>query len=183
MYTKFITRKTIKDRRLGLPDDMVSSLSEQIVSQFLKTILYQEAETLLVYRSIRKEVATDMLIEAAISDGKMLAAPKVEGDTMQFYYFSDLTEFEEGSFHVPEPTGGKVAIPDEHTLMVMPGVAFDLERNRIGYGGGYYDKYLAKYPDLATVALAYDCQMVEHLEVEAFDRKPNMIVTESRILL
>ena len=88
---------------------------------------------------------------------------------MRFIWIEDLTQVEKSSFGIPEPIADTPVADDKTALVLMPGMAFDPQGRRIGYGGGYYDKFLAAEPDHPTVALCFDFQMVEQLPVEEFD--------------
>ena len=128
------------------------------------------------------EIDTTEIIRYCKENGKRLAAPRVSGDTMEFYYFTDETDMEQGAYDIWEPTGTE-AVEDEESLVIMPGVAFDLSCNRIGYGKGYYDRYLSAHPRMKKVALAYDFQIVGRIKREVHDVRPDMVVTESRVIM
>lgn len=181
MINKFITRKTIKDKRMCMPKEAVNRLSEVITRELLTTEAYRCADTICLYVSTKNEVDTTHIITSALYAGKKVAAPRVRGKEMDFVLFSSLDELAPGSFGVMEPQGDNIITPED-ALLIMPGVAFDLECNRIGYGGGYYDKYLAEHKALYSIALAYEIQMVDKLEPEGFDVKPDMIITEKRVI-
>lgn len=181
MVKKFITRNEIKDRRMGLSAETVSSLSGRIAERLFATKWYQEASVVCLYLSIKKEVDTMPVIERAWADGKRVAAPRVDGEKMEFYFFSSLEELLAGAFHILEPCGSeRCDTTAPGVLLLMPGVAFDEQCSRIGYGGGYYDRYLAEHEISRTAALAYECQIVKELAAMEFDKKPEMIITEQR---
>ena len=109
------------------------------------------------------------ILEQALADGKRVAVPKVYGDKMKFIYLTDLTKVEKSDFGIPEPIADGPTGDDPTALVLMPGLAFDKEGHRIGYGGGFYDKFLAQEPNHPTIALCYGFQMVEDLPTEEFD--------------
>ena len=109
------------------------------------------------------------MLEQAIQDGKRVAVPKVIGDDMKFIYLEDLSRVEPGYCGIPEPIDNGPEADDPTALVLMPGLAFDSEGHRIGYGGGFYDRFLANEPGHPTLALCYEFQMVDHLETEEFD--------------
>ena len=109
------------------------------------------------------------MMEQALRDGKRVAVPKVYGDTMKFIYMDDLSQVEEGYYNIPEPIADGPVAEDPTALVLMPGLAFDEKGNRMGYGGGFYDKFLAQEPDHPTVALCYAFQMVDHIPTEEYD--------------
>ena len=109
------------------------------------------------------------MLEQAIRDGKRVAVPKVFGDEMRFIWLEDMSQVEKGYAGIPEPVNDGPVADDTGALVLMPGLAFDPQGHRIGYGGGFYDRFLSAEPDHPTLALCYGFQMVEHLETEEFD--------------
>ena len=109
------------------------------------------------------------MLEQALKDGKKVAVPKCYGDEMRFIYMDDLSKVEKGYANIPEPIADDPVADDETALVLMPGLAFDPQGHRIGYGGGFYDKFLAAEPNHPTLALCYDFQMFPILETEEFD--------------
>ena len=109
------------------------------------------------------------MLQKALDDGKKVAVPKVYGDEMKFIYLTDLSQVEKGYSGIPEPIADEPVADDPTALVLMPGLAFDPEGHRIGYGGGFYDKFLAAEPNHPTLALCYEFQVLPKLETEAFD--------------
>ena len=109
------------------------------------------------------------MLEQALADGKRIAVPKVYGDEMKFIYLDDLSQVEIGYCGIPEPIHDTPIGDDPSALVLMPGLAFDGEGHRIGYGGGFYDKFLEQEPGHPTLALCYDFQMLPHLDTEEHD--------------
>jgi 5-formyltetrahydrofolate cyclo-ligase len=109
------------------------------------------------------------MLEQAIRDGKKVAVPKVYGEEMRFIYIEDMTQVEKGYAGIPEPVADTPVADDETALVLMPGLAFDSEGHRIGYGGGFYDRFLEKEPNHPTLALCYEFQMLPQLETEEHD--------------
>ena len=107
--------------------------------------------------------------------------PKVYGQDMEFIEITDYEELASGNFGILEPVSDDFE-EIEDGLMFMPGIAFDHSRNRIGFGGGYYDRYLARHAGLVTVALAYEFQIVDKIDSEPTDIRPHIIVTESEVI-
>lgn len=109
----------------------------------------------------------------ALLDGKAVAFPRMAGEEMTFFRVQDLEHsFAEGCFHVMEPVGEEALIPGEDisgSLILVPGVAFDRQGGRTGYGRGYYDRYLASNPSLIPVGVALEVQLVEDVLAEAWD--------------
>lgn len=110
-----------------------------------------------------------------------MAAPKVVGEDMIF--LSDLTARGSGTgiFWYPRPKTSLPVADGEDELMIMPGVAFDNQRHRVGYGGGFYDRYLSKHTRHFTAALAFEFQMMEEVPTEPTDLLPDVVITEKTI--
>ena len=109
------------------------------------------------------------MLQRALDEGKRVAVPKVYGEEMRFIYLEDLTQVSKGYAGIPEPIADAPVAEDKRALVLMPGLAFDPQGHRIGYGGGFYDRFLAQEPDHPTLALCYEFQMQAHLDTEEFD--------------
>ena len=116
------------------------------------------------------------LLEKALADGKRVAVPKVYGDEMRFLYITDLSQVEKGYAGIPEPVADEPVAEDKTALVLMPGLAFDPQGHRIGYGGGFYDKFLAAEPDHPTVALCYAFQMLPELKTDDYDIPVDLVL-------
>ena len=135
---------------------------------------YKKAETIMVYISYNGEVDTRLLIEDMLRDGKTLCAPVcVDRETMVAKKFSSADELVSGAYGIPEPQGEDVTDID---LILVPGVAFNDELHRIGYGAGYYDRFLEK-SNAYTCGLFYEMQKAE-FTADATDKKLDYIITE-----
>ena len=141
---------------------------------------YSNSRRILAYADYNHEVMTKYIIEAAWNDGKEVAVPKVVGQDMVFYKLTDFAQLEKGYFGIPEPARGEI-VQWEEALMIMPGVAFDRQNHRVGYGGGFYDRFLEKHPYITRVAVAFEFQMMSEVPVEPTDISPEIIVTEKEI--
>ena len=124
---------------------------------------------------------TGYLIEEAWKRGKEVAVPKVSGKDMVFYRLTDFSQLEPGYYGIPEPVG-KETVDWEEGLMIMPGVAFDRENHRVGYGGGFYDRFLEKHSGLSLLAVAFDFQILSQVPTEPTDIFPHSSVTEKETL-
>lgn len=162
-------RKAIRARKRAMTWEEIQTRSAELCRKFLQTEEYRRARTLYGYLPYNQEVRTEAILEQAMADGKKVAVPKVYGDEMKFIYLEDLTQVEKGYSGIPEPIADHPVAEDESALVLMPGLAFDPQGHRIGYGGGFYDKFLSREPNHPTVALCYEFQVVEKLETEEFD--------------
>ena len=169
-------RTMIRQKKRELTPEQIEKASAELVRQFLDTELYRQAKTVYAYLPYNQEVRTVPIVEQALKDGKRVAVPKVYGDGMKFIYLTDLQQVAVGYCNIPEPVADGPIADDPHALVLMPGLAFDSVGHRIGYGGGFYDKFLAREPGHPTVALCYDFQMLPHLETEAFDKSVDLVI-------
>ena len=162
-------RRQIRAQKRAMTEAEITQKSEKLGELFAASPLYQNANTIYGYLPYNPEVRTVPMLEQALRDGKRVAVPKVIGDEMVFIYMDDLNKVEKGYAGIPEPVAEGPVADDTHALVLMPGLAFDPQGHRIGYGGGFYDKFLASEPEHPTLALCYDFQMLSHLETEEFD--------------
>ena len=169
-------RKAIRQRKRAMSREEIESRSRSLCEQFLKSQAYRRCSCLYGYLPYNQEVRTVPMLEQALRDGKRVAVPKVFGDEMKFLYLEDLTQVAKGYAGIPEPIADGPVADDETALVLMPGLVFDPQGHRIGYGGGFYDKFLSREPRHPTVALCYDFQMVDQLETERFDTPVDLVL-------
>ncbi len=158
---------------------------EQAGREIYETLIqmpeFQEAKSISIYVAYNQEIPTVPIIEKALSLGKEVASPIVENGEIEFYRYTSLDTLKESQYGILEPNK-ELGVVSEDSLIIMPGVAFDENRNRIGYGGGYYDRYMMRHKELKTIAIAYDFQVYKELECEEKDYKPRKILTEKRLI-
>ena len=162
-------RSRIRQRKRAMSEEEILLRSEKLGELFLKSEAYRNARTIYGYLPYNQEVRTTPMLAQALKDGKKVAVPKVYGNEMKFIYLSDLNQVEKGYSGIPEPIADGPIGDDETALVLMPGMAFDPQGHRIGYGGGFYDKFLAEEPNHPTLALCYEFQVLPHLETEEHD--------------
>ena len=166
---KTALRQAIRQQKRAMSQEEIVSRSQALGELFVKSQAYQEAKTIYGYLPYNQEVRTVPMLEQALKDGKRVAVPKVYGDTMRFIYLEDLSAVEKSNMGIPEPIADAPVAEDKTALVLMPGLAFTKKGDRMGYGGGFYDRFLAEEPEHPTLALCYDFQMVDSLPTEAFD--------------
>ena len=173
-------------RRNALNREEIQLYSDRIFENLCKVSPFCEGNALLTFLSIRSEVLTAPCIAYYRRKQKITAAPKVEGTSMSFYIFEgEETLSSDNPFHIPEPVGQDLCVPNEHSVILVPGLLFDCRGNRLGYGGGYYDRYFAAYPAPLKIAVAYDFQVVDEIDknlLESTDKTVDYVVTDRRIL-
>ena len=180
MEEKKAIRKQIFAARKAHTDQQIDDWSKKIAETVTSLSEYRDSQRILAYADYNHEVMTRYIIEAAWKDGKEVAVPKVVGKDMVFYRLTDFTQLEAGYFGIPEPARGEI-VQWEEALMIMPGVAFDRANHRVGYGGGFYDRFLEKHPQIRRVAVAFEFQMMPEVPTEPTDISPEIIVTEEEI--
>lgn len=185
-------RKEILARRNRLSEQERKEKSEWIAKRVTALEVFQSADVVLLYASMKSEVETDAILREARRQGKQIYYPRVIGDKMEFYLVVEATEMELSSYGIrePKPESTVAFEPREQDkiFVLMPGAVFDEAGNRIGYGGGYYDKYLqwlvgvTPSENICKAAVAYECQMVESglIESEPHDVCVDYVITENR---
>lgn len=138
---------------------------------------YKESNLVLTYVSLKDEVDTFKLIEYSLKIGKKVAVPKCEGDIIKFYLISNLTDLKKGKFNILEPITNNVVTDFKNSICIIPGVAFDKQNNRIGYGRGFYDKFLQNYNGI-KIGLVYSECICEEIDIEKTDIKMDKIVCD-----
>lgn len=162
-------RRHIREQKRAMTEEQIVTASEKLGQLFADSELYRQAKTIYGYLPYNQEVRTVPMLQRALADGKQVAVPKVYGDEMKFIYLTDLSRVESGYAGIPEPVDDGPVADDPTALVLMPGLAFDQQGRRIGYGGGFYDRFLAEEPNHPTLALCYSFQMVETIPTEEFD--------------
>ena len=144
---------------------------------------YKKAETVFSFVSMGSEVETKDILEQAWKDGKTVAVPKTgKGRVMVFLKIESFADLQKGRFGVMEPVTEAELIPGEDDLFLVPGALFDRKKNRIGYGGGYYDRFIKKHPHAILIGVGYDFQLVEEVPVLRHDQKMHRIILPSQTI-
>lgn len=172
-------RAEIRAKKRALTEEQIDRASAELCRRMAEHPAYREASSLYGYLSYNQEVRTRAILEQAQRDGKRVAVPKVFGDTMKFIWLDDLDAVSLGYCNIPEPTADGPEANDENALVLMPGLAFDPEGHRCGYGGGFYDRYLEQHTEHKLLALCFDFQMYEHLDTDAHDIPVDVVLSAS----
>lgn len=183
-----VTKKDIRKKFLVLRDAIQPEDRRRKSSKIQETViqhsLFAQSEYILCYVNYKSEAETIDLIRSSIELGKQVYCPLVTGKEMEFYRILSTDELKSGFHGILEPLRREEMryIPagkQDRTLMIMPGAVFDSARHRIGYGGGYYDRYLEKADGIHTLAAAFSVQIAEKIPFEEHDIRPQLIVTEN----
>ena len=166
------------EKRDALDAKDAARRSKSVQEFLLNSKEFKSAKVVGAYHAFGSEVKTDLIIEQARALGKKIALPSVEGESLAFYELSSGKYLVKGRFGIMEPLPyGPV---DRMDLLVVPGIAFDKKGYRLGYGKGYYDKFLAK-KKVTSIGLGYSFQLLESLPRGKYDKRLDVIATEDGV--
>ena len=175
-YDKQILRKDILNKRKNLSDEEIENTSKLLCEKIINHAKYNEANIILAYMAQDGEIDLNILMGDAIKNNKKVYIPKVLGKhNMEFFRYTNKDDLEISNFGILEPKEKEPLQISEtdQILVIVPGVAFDKLGNRIGYGGGFYDSYLAKLQDsessIYTLAPCYNFQLINSIKSEDLD--------------
>ena len=179
MKKKF--REEALAKRNSISAEMRAEKSRKITEYILQSDAYKQAKTAFSFVSMGSEVETREILKRAWRDGKTVAVPKTEkGRKMIFLRIDSFADLKEGRFGVMEPVTGEEVVPETGDLFLVPGALFDRKKNRVGYGGGYYDTYFEKYRGYRKIGIAFSEQITEtDIPVAEYDIPLDDIVTEN----
>lgn len=188
--TKEQIRKAMKEQRNRLTGAERSCQNLSLLNRLQTETPYITCESLFAFVSFGTEADTRAILRQAFSDRKKVYAPRVNANGMEFYQIHNLDRLIISKFGVPEPLEEESKRYRGDTeagsfkVMLLPGLAFDGYGNRVGYGAGYYDRYLDNYPEnhFYKIAIAYDFQVVNQIEAEEYDHCVNQILTPTRVI-
>lgn len=177
-------RRALIQARKGMNKSDKSQLDKIFTQEFLSLVEYKNCTTLFTYVSTEFEIDTFSIINAALKDGKLVAVPKCrdKSGNMDFYYIDSLDCLKVGAFSILEPDEElcrKVSV-FFRGLCLVPGLCFDLEGFRLGYGKGYYDRFLAKFSGI-SVGLCYSAFIQQHVPVDVYDKRVDILITDANI--
>ncbi len=180
-------KKDIREQYLSIRDQMSEAecmeKSALILKKLLKTDAFLRAWKVGLYASTGNEVITYPLIAKSKMLDKGVSFPRIldtDKKSMVFQYVLGMQDLKPGKFGILEPDENSTVM-ENPDVIIMPLVAFDGEKNRIGHGGGYYDRYLLEHPDTVKIALAYELQKTGRIEISEHDIRPDLIITEENI--
>ena len=172
-------RRLLRRRRAELPEADQAAAAMAVLARLARLDVLLDARTVAGYRAIRGEVDIDAVLGLLLDRGVRGTVPRVEGADMAFVSWTPDTDTVAGSFGIAEPVGGDPVAFEDHDAVLVPLVAFDRAGNRLGQGGGFYDRAIGtaeRRPVLIGVAHAF--QEVETVPVEAWDQSLDLVVTE-----
>ena len=184
METKKELRKRILNIRNSMSIENVEKNSSIIIDKIVNTDIYKQSKVVFIYMDFNKEVMTSQLIKRMLSEKKRVVIPYTDTINTELIP-SEITkqaDLKLNSFGYYEPVSIMPVDPEEIDLVIVPGVVFDKQLNRIGFGKGYYDKILIKLkPSAVKIAVAHEFQVFELIPTEEHDIKMDMIITEKSI--
>ena len=172
-------RQFIRNEKRQYSSSQLEELSLSVLSRLNGNGHLQRAETILMYYSLPDEVNTHVYIDQLLEQGKKILLPEViDGENMVIREYTGKHDLKEGAFHIMEPIGS--LFPEERyheiDLAIIPGMAFDAKRNRLGRGKGYYDRFLQKIPQVYKIGICFPFQLVDEIPTEETDIKMDAIM-------
>lgn len=174
MMDKNSLRQYIRQEKKKRTKEQLFLQSENILRQLENNEHFQSARNVMLYASLPDEVQTLDFLEKWRRE-KNIILPVVDGDDIIPTALEDGISLEKGSFNIPEPQNNPYN--GDFDLIVIPGMAFDRQGNRLGRGKGYYDRFLAAHQDVYTIGICFDFQLIETIPSEPHDRKVNKVIT------
>ncbi|MGH7933938.1 MAG: 5-formyltetrahydrofolate cyclo-ligase [Candidatus Binataceae bacterium] len=183
---KKYVRRILRDARLALDGDWVAGLSATIQARLIASDCYRDCARVVLYSSNENEVRTSLICADALVSGRVVYFPRIAAEhrDLSLVRVRDPADFRPGAFGILEPAGAEIAAPEQlgRALICVPGVAFSMRGQRLGRGGGYYDRLIARAaPQVVTAGLAYSFQVLDRLPESPHDRRLDLIATESAI--
>lgn len=183
-------RKDILEVRRSMDIDKKDTYDTLIEKSFFESSFYKEAKNIFIYISYDSEINTKRMINRAINEGKNIYVPRTEFDTklMNAVKINDFSNLVESRYGILEPKKEEPFIdPNELDLIVVPGVAFDKNGGRIGYGAGYYDRYFKRINEknkarITKLALIYDFQLIDEVPTDEEDVLIDAVLTEKQFI-
>ena len=176
---KAALRRSLKEQRAALDPRLCAQWDEEIARKVIGSEWFAKADMVFCYVSVGREVDTSSILDAAWRQGKRIAVPRCAAKgQMDFFVINSREELAPGAYHIPEPKEAcprAEATPD--SLCIVPGLSFDQRGYRLGYGGGYYDRFLAQFPG-RSVGLVRSLFLVQKLPAEEYDLAVDAIITE-----
>jgi 5-formyltetrahydrofolate cyclo-ligase len=177
-------RAILKRTRESLAAEVAAALSARIQSSILGADFYRSAHTLVLYSPVANEVSTEAILEHALAEGREVYYPRVDGHTLALARVRNRSELKPGAYGILEPASNETIAPAAlpRSVVLVPGVGFTPRGERLGRGGGHYDRLLTEVSAQAiSVGLAYSFQLLERIPQSGWDRRLNFVITESAI--
>ena len=173
-------RNKIKHIRNLQSTDDIDKNSNIIMDKLFSTQIFKESDCIGFYYSLKTEVLTSSMIQKTLDLGKNVCLPKInqESKTMDFHTIEGIENLNKNHLDISEPVGGVICTNID--VVIIPGIAFDKSGNRLGFGSGYYDKFLTLHTSIYKIALAFDFQLIDSIDIQEHDVPMDLIITENR---
>ena len=181
--SKQALRDEAKQKRRAIPEDEIAKKSARICAYLLEVI--DGCDPVMAYVSKPPEVDTHPFIRDLLREGRRVVVPIIEKETrtLRLSYLRDTTLLVKSTFHVPEPIGNEIpAQASDIQTVIIPLLAFDRRGNRLGYGAGYYDRFLAQNPGVKKIGVAFSCQETDSVPGDENDVRIDIVVTEDEVI-
>lgn len=180
--SKIELRKEILESRKKLSVQTMMEWDHAALEQLKKLKLKEKTSIIYCYISVRGETGTEAIIRYYLSLGLRIAVPRVKGKLMDFYYIHSYDDLKPGCFGIPEPDLSCEKAIDKKAPVIVPGVAFSEQYERVGYGAGFYDRFFEQEPEHEKIAVCYDFQLVKAIAVENHDILMDRVITPTKSL-
>ncbi|WP_284140406.1 MULTISPECIES: 5-formyltetrahydrofolate cyclo-ligase [unclassified Virgibacillus] len=185
-----LDKKQLRERGLAILQSFTNEnraeIEKKLVHYLTNTSWWTKAKTIGVTLSMGEEWNTDRIIEACRREGKRVCIPRClpQSRKLEFYTYEDEAQLEIVYHHLREPIPNKTTFvaKNEIDLLIVPGILFDVDGYRLGFGGGYYDRYLVDFQQ-PTISLLHTKQLKQKLPVERFDIPVKHLITEHGVLI
>lgn len=175
VFMKSAQRKKYKEIRKNIKNKEKKDIT--IFNNVITNVDFEKYDVILTYVSTFEEVDTIKLIEYLFEKNIRIAVPKVEYKTMNFYYIESFKDLKKGYYNILEPTSNNIVDNYSNALCITPGICFSKNGYRIGYGGGYYDKFFFEH-SVYSIGLCYKECLVQKIDFDKYDKKVNQIITD-----
>lgn len=177
-----LIRSQIKHTRTSQSIDDINLKSQSIQNKLFSNEIFMRSDCIAFYNSLNTEVNTHNMIDKTLNIGKTVCLPRIntESKDMIFLTIEDLLTMKPNDLGILEPTNGEICTNID--VIIVPGLAFDQSGNRLGFGSGYYDRFLNSQPVGYKIALAFDFQVVDKIDVIEHDVPMDLIITENRAI-
>ena len=177
-------RKVFSEKRDSLSKKEIYEKSLIICNRFFDMDFYKNSSKIFTYINYKSEFVSSIIAEKALSDGKVVAVPVMSGKKCEMFFveIKSLAELLKNKYGILEPAldFNKVLRPDLETIIVVPALAFDINGFRLGYGGGFYDKYLSENNSFLNAGLVFDFQIADEIIHNKYDVSVDLILSENR---
>lgn len=184
--SKNLIRSRIKKLRQNLNNDDKILKSNIIFDKLYNLEVFKNSDIIMCYKSFQNEVETIQIINYCLNRNKTIVLPSLNNSRIVPIKLKDIMNMTIGGYGIHEPLFNvdDIVEPKQIQLIIVPGIAFDIEGNRIGFGKGYYDTFLQSLNgDTCKIGLAYDFQLVENVPFEMHDVKMDIIITEKEVII